>query len=242
MTSFLNSKPENERPPIVQSKSKSIGKRLLACLIIGIVVGVSVSLSVGLVASEQRGPDSEYALGLSLGYSQGLTNGTKFGYNTGYMIGNSTGYNVGYFEGLASSNATGYQSGYNIGYSEGVVDGVGKGYNIRDPTYVEAMSFVSSDEVDKNNYVNESYNCENFATDFKNHAFAAGYRCGYVMIDCPSSGHAIICFNTTDKNVVFIEPQNDAVMTVEVGQPYWNRAIYETPNYDDTVVRILIAW
>ena len=44
----------------------------------------------------------------------------------------------------------GYEDGEAEGYQEGVVDGAGSGYNIRDPTYAEAVAFIASDQTDKN--------------------------------------------------------------------------------------------
>ena len=48
-----------------------------------------------------------------------------------------------------------YNVGYDAGYSRGVIDGVGKGHNIRDPSYSEALQFMRIDQTDKNAY-NES--------------------------------------------------------------------------------------
>lgn len=114
--------------------------------------------------------------------------------------------------------------------------------NLRDPTYLEALQFIASDSTDKNPYFRENYTCGHFAADFKLNAFEAGYRCGYVVIEFPESCHTIVCFNTTDRGLVFIEPQNDEVVTVTVGEPYWNRTRYEQPQYNDTVVRYTIVW
>ena len=169
---------------------------------------------------------------------------------TSYNIGNSQGYQVGYNEGKQSGYEFGYSqgyndgnvSGYNVGYLKGVEDGVGRGYNIRDPTYQEVLTFIASDQTDKNQYNEENYTCANFAADFKNHAFEAGYRCGYVLIEFPDAAHSINCFNTTDKGLIFIEPQDDNIVSLTIGQPYWNRTIYESPTYNDTIVRYTIVW
>ncbi|MGQ9680552.1 MAG: hypothetical protein ACUVV4_07295 [Candidatus Bathyarchaeia archaeon] len=118
----------------------------------------------------------------------------------------------------------------------------GGGYGIRDPTYNEVLKFISSDKTDENEYDPESYTCINFAADVKNNAFYKGYRCGYVEILFPDSGHAIVCFNTADRGLVFIEPQTDEVMNLVIGRPYWNRSKYCAPDYDDTVIRFVICW
>ena len=97
-------------------------------------------------------------------------------------------------------------------------------YNIRDPTYQEAQQFICLDPTDKNQY-NQSYTCFNFANDFRNNALNEGYRCGYVTIEFPEASHVIVCFNTSDKGLIFIEPQNDEIVTLRIEQSYCGRKI-----------------
>jgi len=104
-------------------------------------------------------------------------------------------------------------------------------YNIKDPTYQETLQFIRSDQTDKNQY-NQSYTCINFAKDFINNALNEGYRCGYVTIQFPKTSHAIVCFNTSDNGLVFIEPQNDKIVTLTTEQPYLGTMI----------VRFSITW
>jgi len=96
--------------------------------------------------------------------------------------------------------------------------------NIRDPTYQEAQQFICLDQTDKNQY-NQSYTCINFANDFRNNALNEGYRCGYVTIEFPEARHTIVCFNTSDNGLIFIEPQNDEMVTLTTEQPYLGRMI-----------------
>ena len=135
----------------------------------------------------------------------------------------------------------GYSAGYQYGYLKGVEDGAGRGYNIRDPTYSEVLQFVAEDQTDKHEYT-ENYTCLNFAADFKNNAFQAGYRCGFVRIEFPDSSHAIVCFNTTDKGIIFIEPQFDDIVQVIIGFSYSELNGYETPDYNDTIISYTIIW
>lgn len=99
-----------------------------------------------------------------------------------------------------------------------------KDYNLRDPTYKEAMQFIRSDQTDKNQY-NQSYTCINFANDFRNNALNKGYRCGYVAIEFRETNHVIVCFNTSDNSLIFIEPQSDEVVTLTTEQPYLGKMI-----------------
>ena len=144
----------------------------------------------------------------------------------------------------AIAACTSYQSGYKI--------------ELRDPTYQEALLFIESDQTDKHQYGKEKYTCVNFATDFRNNALKAGYRCGYVLVYFPATGHltklidrpnsitnwshALNCFNTTDYGLIFIEPQEDEIVTLTCGQPYWARTKYSPPAYNDTVIEFRISW
>ena len=182
-----------------------------------------------------------------LGYDTGYNSTSVSSYNAGYYEGNASGYelgcNVGFAQGNSSGfeggNSSGYETGYNVGYTKGLNDGAGHGYNIRDPTYEEMMNFIASDQTNKNQY-NSSYVCWNFAADVINNAFEAGYRCGFVNIELSNSGHAIVCFNTIGHGIVFIEPQNDNVVTLTIGQPY-NAGSGFLPT-SDTIVRYAIIW
>ena len=62
------------------------------------------------------------------------------------------------------------------------------------------------------------------------------------VIEFKEGAHAIVCFNTVDDGLMFIEPQSDDIMTLTIGEPYWDRTIYEPPEYDDTIVSFDIIW
>jgi len=202
-------------------------------LAVVLVVVVGAYASGVLTVFNQR-----YSLGFSAGYRKGLDEGYEKGYASGYDQGNSTGHSLGYNEGYSE----GYEQGLDEGYLKGVVDGAGRGYTVRDPTYREAIAFISLDQTDRNEYIEEKYICQNFAADVKNNAFQKGYRCGYVSVWFPDSGHAIVCFNTTDRGLIFIEPQSDEIMMLTIGKPYWDRSKYLKPSYNDTVISYIIVW
>jgi hypothetical protein len=113
---------------------------------------------------------------------------------------------------------------------------------LRNPTYFEAQQFVASDKTESHPYVNDSYTCANFANDFRSHASAAGYECGIAFLYFPDTTcHAINCFNTTDKGLVFVEPQSDKIVNVAVGESYITEKSL-SPYYNDTVVGYHIDW
>ena len=117
-----------------------------------------------------------------------------------------------------------------------------KDSTIRDLTYQEMLNFIVLDQTDKNTFNEENYTCLNFAADVKNHAFLKGYKCGLVYVVFPNSAHTIVCFNTTDHGLIYIEPQNDAIIRPIVGQPYWDRIKYYPPLYNDTIIYMAIVW
>jgi len=124
-------------------------------------------------------------------------------------------FNLGYAEG----ESEGYQLGYDKGYVQGVEDLTESCWYIRDPTYDEAIAFTNSDKTDENEYT-PNYVCYDFTADFNTNAFQMGYRCGFVYIEFFDSAHAIVCFNTTDRGLIYIEPQSDEIVTLAIGQLY----------------------
>lgn len=125
-------------------------------------------------------------------------------------------FNRGFLEG----NDSGYHYGYNIGYDAGVNAGVGSGFNIRDPTYVEMIGFIASDKTELHQYNAVSYNCFHFCRDFLDNAFASGFKAGFVYVEFPDGAHGMICFDTVDKGLVYVEPQSDDIISLRVGYEY----------------------
>ena len=113
----------------------------------------------------------------------------------------------------------------------------------RSPTFQEAEQFIISDQTNANQYLEGRYVCTDFATDFSNNAVSTGYVCGYVIVYFPNGQcHAIDCFNTTDRGLIFVEPQTDSIIQLARNQPYWDRSKYEPQTYDDTVLNYVISW
>lgn len=89
-------------------------------------------------------------------------------------------------------------------------------------TWQELTTFLSNDHTNWNAYDEDTYTCVNFAMDLqanaekKNlHAWLVG-----VVFDPEESGHAFVAFETSDKGVVWIEPQDDyAYASVAIGKP-----------------------
>jgi hypothetical protein len=120
------------------------------------------------------------------------------------------------------------------------------GYILRDPTYQEVRTFIAADNTDAKTYVNDTYVCEDFAFDVKTHAMQQKIRCAYVSIRFPDSAHAIVAFNTTDRGIIYIEPQSDEEVNLQVGKHYWTQCVITTIQYitayDDTINRFNVIW
>ena len=124
-----------------------------------------------------------------------------------------------------------YDEGFDAGYAQGTEDLIQTGYYTLDPTYNETISFIESDETDQNEYTPD-YVCYDFTADLIANAAQLGYRCGFVYIEFFTSAHAIACFNTADAGLIFIEPQNDEIVDIAVGQHYLGH----------TIVKMGIIW
>ena len=125
----------------------------------------------------------------------------------------------------------------------------GYGYVLRDPSYQEMSNFLKQDETSEQEYLENEYSCVDFAADVKENAAKEGLRCAYVVIEYLGlTGHAIVAFDTTDRGLVYIEPQSDWEVEPEIGQRYYQCVIpppghymTEPPN-DDTIARVIVIW
>jgi len=97
--------------------------------------------------------------------------------------------------------------------------------NGTDPPYSVFKSFYENDSTHFHPYVNSTnltrYICINFAHDFRVNASKVGIRCALVLVYYNKTGHAIDAVNTTDKGMIYIDPQNNEELVAPViGQPY----------------------
>lgn len=103
---------------------------------------------------------------------------------------------------------------------------------IKNPTFQEVKDFILEDTTSRNDFVVNEYECRHFATDVNNNAEAAGIRCAFVLLCYPNGQHAVVGFETTDRGMIYIEPQTDAAIQPEVGGYYQGQKIVE----------ILVGW
>jgi len=102
------------------------------------------------------------------------------------------------------------------------------------PTYEELVNFVKEDNTNELKYISEGYRfvCTDFANTFIKHFRERGYySCEvdlYLVESGEEIGHTIVAVNTSDRGVVYIEPQNDKIIfSLNVGDNYcekvgWN--------------------
>jgi len=208
--------------------------------------------NTGYSGGEEIGYDSGYLVGQEVGYNsgqqEGYHEGQTDGYSEGYLSGEQDGYDKGYVAGRQEGYDEGYDSGRTDGYDAGMEAGLGHGYTLRDPTYAEALAFLSQDKTDENEYNEDSYVCSHFARDVGNNAEQEGLRCALVELRYSGLGHTIIAFDTIDRGLVYFEPQSDERANPAIGLRYYQTVVpepgyyYDPPDYDDTILDILVIW
>jgi len=216
-------------------------KRILISIAILALIGISGFVLYHVAYA--MGGTVEYGKGYSAGQKIGYSSGKQNGYNEGYGLGKQDGYDEGYDLGKAD--------GYEEGYDEGIQAGLGHGYTLRDPTYREVVSFLRKDKTDENEYIEDTYGvyvCSHFARDVCNNAEAEGLRCALVSLIYPEGGHVIIAFDTVDEGLVYFDTITDERAEPVVGERYYQCVeprpgyYYVKPDFDDTIMDILVIW
>jgi hypothetical protein len=120
----------------------------------------------------------------------------------------------------------------------------GYGYVLRGPSYREMREFLARDKIDEREYIEGKYECRHFAADVKANAAKERIWAAYVLIEFPVEAHAIVAFLTTDRGLIFVEPQTDVIANnLVIGRSYWESVGERRPtDYDDTVIRIIKYW
>ena len=173
-----------------------------------------------------------------------LCGGSIFlGYMRGYQKGHAGSYTQAYSQGKDEGYQAGYQSGYQAGYKPGTEQKTSSGYTLQNPTYQEMKTFLAQDPTNVNNYAEDKYVCVDFAAAVNNNAEAKGIRCAVVDIFYPDGyGHTIVAFDTTDRGLIYIEPQFDQEVKLVVGMSYSQVNNFTAAPRDDTIQRYLVVW
>jgi len=123
-------------------------------------------------------------------------------------------------------------AGYPVDTGSSEPDSDNQAVELRNPTFQELRDFILGDTTSRSSFVLYKNECRHFTTTVNNNAEAAGLRCAFVLLCFDQGQHSVIAFETTDRGLVYIEPQTDAAIHPEVGGYYQGRVIRE----------ILIAW
>jgi hypothetical protein len=172
---------------------------------------------------------------LFLGYIRGYHNGNEGSYTQAYSQGKNEGYQAGYQSGL--------QAGAKTSPTEPQTPQTPNEYSLQNPTYQEMKNFLAQDPTNNNTYVEEQYVCVDFAATVNNNAEAKGIRCAVVDIFYPDGyGHTIVAFDTTDRGLIYVEPQFDEEVKLTVGKSYSKLNGFTSAPRDDTIQRYLVVW
>jgi len=173
-----------------------------------------------------------------------LCGGSIFlGYIRGYQKGNVGNYNQAYSQGKNEGYQAGYQSGLAAGDKTSTQQATSDGYTLQNPTYQEMKTFLAEDDTNDNSYAEDKYVCVDFSAAVNNNAEAQGIRCAIVDIFYPDGyGHTIVAFDTTDRGLIYIEPQFDEEVKLVIGRSYSQLNNFTTAPRNDTIKRYLIVW
>lgn len=119
-------------------------------------------------------------------------------------------------------------AGLVIGVCHEQINDIFSDKSIKDPTYEKMMSFILQDQTNYNTYSFTDYVCEDFSNDVVANAKEQKIRAGIVYLDEPVGyGHAIVCFDTTDRGLYFLEPQLDIVFNEQRMDSMISNGVYD---------------
>lgn len=95
---------------------------------------------------------------------------------------------------------------------------------LEETSYRDVKEFAMEDSTHENELTSD-YVCGDFANDVVGNALTKGIPACTVFLDHTKGSHSIVAFNTTDKGVVFLEPQTDEfVVGLEEDEDYCDLA------------------
>lgn len=102
------------------------------------------------------------------------------------------------------------------------------------PSISEVKQFLYNDDIDQRYFLPDIFDCTQYSNQLVNHALKAGiFACvlelNFINIDNPNdtTAHVLIQFNTSDMGLVAIEPQNDRIAKIILGEEYWDQFIIQ---------------
>lgn len=86
------------------------------------------------------------------------------------------------------------------------------------PRYKDIIDFFRIDKTDENKWDEHSYDCTAFSNDIVKNAIDNNMFMCTVEIQWETGGHIIVAINTSDKGLIYIEPQTDRVIDLHLGK------------------------
>jgi len=108
----------------------------------------------------------------------------------------------------------------------------------KNPTYQEVVSFLEKNSSAQKKQLSPEYDQLNFAIDFRIGAKKAGLNAGVVPLSLESIGYYINAFDTKDMGLIYVDPQADKIVAVEIGKSYWEQnGFTPIPEFDNKVIK-----
>lgn len=211
-------------------------RKRVAIIVAALVLFLGIGIALNVIGYN-RGHSQGYELGKVEGYDEGHSEGYDMGQVEGYDEGHSEGYDEGQLEGYDKGHSEGYEEGHRTGYVAGCAEASNEGQFLMNPSYQEMKEFLKADKTDA-----KQYGCFKMAADINKNAEAQGIRTAQVYIEFAKYAYTLVAFETTDRGLIFIHPEDDKEMKVEVGIKYWEDNGYGKYKWDDTIKEVVIAW
>jgi len=80
------------------------------------------------------------------------------------------------------------------------------------PTYEQLVEFVRKDDADELEYVEDFFTCKDFTDRFIRNFMNAGFFSCDTEILFNDTAHSIVAVMTSDRGLVFVEPQDDTII------------------------------
>jgi len=89
------------------------------------------------------------------------------------------------------------------------------------PSYSELVQFIAEDTTNTRTYVKGKFVCTDFSNTFVANFRNKGYYSCPTELDFKDGAHVIVAVNTTDRGLVYVEPQTDQIVyKIDLGDKY----------------------
>jgi hypothetical protein len=107
-----------------------------------------------------------------------------------------------------------------VSYLSSRLEELKKQKGLVNPSYSELVSFVAEDLTDTLVYT-DYFTCVDFSNTFVRNFRNKGYYSCVAYVEFEKGAHDFVAVNTTDMGVLYVEPQNDAIIySLKVGDNY----------------------